>query len=165
MAYTRRVKETAIRMMLPPESVALSKISETLGVAPATLKKWRNELRANGYAAPGNEAPADQWSSQDKFLIVVETMNLNEVELSEYCRKKGLYPEQVKQWQENCMTANGNIPSQVAELVQQDKALQKELRQVRKELQRKESALAEAAALLILRKKAEAIWGTPDEDE
>lgn len=165
MAYTRRVKETAIRMMLPPENVALNKISETLGVAPATLKKWRNELRANGYAAPANEEPADQWSSQDKFLIVVETMNLNEVELSEYCRKKGLYPEQVKQWQENCMSANGNIPSQVAELVQQDKALQKELRQVRKELQRKESALAEAAALLILRKKAEAIWGTPDEDE
>ena len=165
MAYTRRVKETAIRMMLPPENVALSKISETLGVAPATLKKWRNELRANGYAAPANEEPADQWSSQDKFLIVVETMNLNEVELSEYCRKKGLYPEQVKQWQETCMSANGNIPSQVAELVQQDKALQKELRQVRKELQRKESALAEAAALLILRKKAEAIWGTPDEDE
>ena len=165
MAYTRRVKETAIRMMLPPENVALSKISETLGVAPATLKKWRNELRANGYAAPANEEPADQWSSQDKFLIVVETMNLNEVELSEYCRKKGLYPEQVKQWQEKCMSANGNIPSQVAELVQQDKALQKELRQVRKELQRKESAFAEAAALLILRKKAEAIWGTPDEDE
>ncbi len=55
MAYTRRVKETAIRMMLPPENGALSKISETLGVAPATLSPLTNSdggiLTANGVAA------------------------------------------------------------------------------------------------------------------
>jgi len=49
--------------------------------------------------------------------------------------------------------------------MQQDKAMQRELRQIKKELQRKESALAETAALLVLRKKAEAIWGTPDEED
>lgn len=63
MAYTRRVKETAIRMMLPPDSVALSRISETLGISLGTLKKWRNELRANGYAAPAKKDPADQWGN------------------------------------------------------------------------------------------------------
>ena len=165
MAYTRRVKEAAIRMMLPPESKPLSKISETLGIPLGTLKKWQQELRASGHAAPANDDPADQWSSKDKFLIVVETINLNEAELSEYCRLKGLYPEQVKQWQEICIRANGEIPGQIAEMMQQDKAMQRELRQIKKELQRKESALAETAALLVLRKKAEAIWGTPDEED
>ena len=165
MAYTRRVKEAAIRMMLPPENTALRQISETLGISEATLKKWRQELRANGHAAPANNDPADQWSSRDKFLIVTETMQLSEAELSEYCREKGLFPEQVKQWQENCVQANSNIPGQIAEFMQQDKALQKELRLVKKELQRKEAALAETAALLVLRKKAEAIWGTSDEEE
>ena len=165
MAYTRRVKEAAIRMMLPPENATLRQISETLGISEATLKKWRQELRANGHAAPANNEPADQWSSRDKFLIVMETINLGEAELSEYCREKGLFPEQVKQWQENCLQANSNIPGQIAELMQQDKALQKELRLTKKELQRKEAALAETAALLVLRKKAEAIWGTSDEED
>ena len=165
MAYTRRVKEAAIRMMLPPESKPLSKISETLGIPLGTLKKWQQELRASGHAAPANDDPADQWSSKDKFLIVVETINLNEAELSEYCRQKGLYPEQVRQWQEICIRANGEIPGQIAEMMQQDKAMQRELRQIKKELQRKETALAETAALLVLRKKAEAIWGTPDEED
>ena len=165
MAHTRRVKEAAIRMMLPPENATLRQISETLGISEATLKKWRQELRANGHAAPANNEPPDQWSSRDKFLIVMETINLGEAELSEYCREKGLFPEQVKQWQENCLQANSNIPGQIAELMQQDKALQKELRLAKKELQRKEAALAETAALLVLRKKAEAIWGTSDEED
>ena len=165
MAYTRRIKEAAIRMMLPPESKPLSKVSETLGIPLGTLKKWQQELRASGHAAPANDDPADQWSSKDKFLIVVETINYNEAELSEYCRQKGLYPEQVKQWQEVCIRANGEIPGQIAELMQQDKAMQRELRQVKKELQRKDSALAETAALLVLQKKAQAIWGTPDEED
>lgn len=165
MAYTQRVKEAAIRMMLPPESKPLTKIGETLGIPLGTLKKWQQELRVSGHAAPANDDPADQWSSKDKFLIVVETVKLNEAELSEYCRQKGLYPEQVKQWQEVCVRANGEIPGQIAEMMQQDKAMQRELRQIKKELQRKESALAETAALLVLRKKAEAIWGTPDEED
>lgn len=165
MAYTRRVKEAAMQMMLPPENKALAKISETMGIPLGTLKKWQQEIRAAGYAAPANDDPAEQWSSKDKFLIVVETVSLNEAELSEYCRQKGLYPEQVKDWQEVCIRANGEIAGRVAEMMQQDKATQKELKQVKKELQRKESALAETAALLVLRKKAEAIWGTPDEED
>lgn len=63
------------------------------------------------------------------------------------------------------MNANGNIPGQIAELMQQDKAAQRELRRLKKELQRKESALAETAALLVLRKKAEAIWGSSQDEE
>ena len=165
MAYTKRVKEAAIRMMVPPENKSLSKISEMLGLPLSTLKKWRQELRTKGHAAPANDEPADQWNSRDKFLIVVATMSLNEAELSEYCRQKGLFPEQVKEWQENCIRANGDIASQVAEMMQHDKAMEKELRQIRKELQRKESALAETAALLVLRKKAKAIWGTQDEED
>ncbi len=165
MAYPKRVRETAIRMMLPPENKSISQIQEMLGIPEGTLKKWRQELRANGHPAPANDEPADQWSSRDKFLVVMETTRLSEAELAEYCRQKGLYPEQVRQWQENCVHANSDIPARIAEIMQQDKATQKELRQVRKELQRKEAALAETAALLVLRKKAEAIWGTSDEED
>ncbi|WP_074912947.1 hypothetical protein [Proteiniclasticum ruminis] len=59
-------------------------------------------------------------------------MKLNEAELSEYCRKNGLYEAQVRLWQENCLNANGNIPGQIAEMMQQDKMTQRELRRLKR---------------------------------
>ena len=163
MAYSDKVKETAIRMMLPPENRSIMDISESIGIPRTTLIHWRKELRAKGHTVPSSGQKPERWSSRDKFAIVLETMPLSEVELAEYCRKKGLYIDQVRQWQENCQSANAEIPGRIAEIMQKEKESEKEIRQLKKELQRKEAALAEAAALLILQKKAEAIWGTSDE--
>lgn len=84
--------------------------------------------------------------------------------IAEYCGKKGLYVEQVKSWQDNCMQANGGVAQELALSQRREKEIEKELKQVRKELQRKESALAETAALLVLRKNIQAIWGPKDEE-
>lgn len=45
---------------------------------------------------PGNKSTPEQWLAEAKFATVLETASLNEAELSEYCREKGLYVEQVK---------------------------------------------------------------------
>lgn len=164
MAYSKQIKEAAIKMMLPPNSKSISKINKATNIPIATLRKWQDELRKNGHAAPAVETKSEEWSSQDKFLIVIETMNMNETELSEYCRQKGLYPSQVKEWQENCQQANGGNSVNLVETMHREKTLEKELKQVKKELQRKEAALAETAALLVLSKKAEAIWGKHEEE-
>jgi transposase-like protein len=80
------------------------------------------------------------------------------VELSEYCRKRGLFPDQVKAWKETCLEGHRakilRSPA-VREEARQDK---KRIRSLEKELHRKERALAEAAALLVLRKKLNAFW-------
>lgn len=98
-------------------------------------------------------------------MVVLETANLTEIEFSEYCREKGIYPEQVKEWKEACVNANdkekANNSKADKELREERKAKEK----LEKELARKEKALAETAALLVLRKKANAIWGTDGEDE
>jgi len=52
---------------------------------------------------PGNKPKSDQWSAESKFAIVIETASLNEAELSEYCRAKGLYVEQVKAWKADAL--------------------------------------------------------------
>ncbi|QVK19635.1 transposase [Mycoplasmatota bacterium] len=96
--------------------------------------------------------------------MVLETATLSEVELSKYCRNKGLYVNQVKEWRDACMQANGGVAKQATELQKQLREKNQELKKLNKELQRKESALAEAAALLVLRKKASAIWGEDEED-
>ena len=84
---------------------------------------------------------------------------MSEAELAEYARKKGLYVEQIKAWKDACMNANGGIAQEAARLNKELKDSQKENKKLEKELARKEKALAEAAILLVLRKKANVIWG------
>lgn len=66
-----------IRRMLPPSNEAISKISSEEGISEQTLRNWRDKARKNGMTAPGNNDLADNWSTQDKFLNVVETVNMN----------------------------------------------------------------------------------------
>ncbi len=147
MNYSPELKEALLRRMLPPSNESIAKIS-----------------REEGYAAPGTDAIPDNWSTQDKFLIVVETASMNETELAEYARKKGLYVEQIKAWKDACMNANGGVAKEASRLNRELKDSEKERRKLEKELQRKEKALAEAAALLVLSKKANEIWGESEDE-
>ncbi len=90
---------------------------------------------------------------------------MTEAEFSAYCRQKGLYPEQVEGWRQACMDANAQAAEQDKRSRQERKAEHKRMKKLERELQRKDKALAETAALLTLSKKAEAIWGRNDEDD
>ena len=122
------------------------------------MYRWRDAAQKKGLSATTKYKNADKWSSQDKFTVVLETANLSEIEFSEYCRQKGIYPEQVREWKEACINANDNVK-------ENNTRANKELREIEKDLARKEKALAETAALLVLRKKANAILGTDEEEE
>ena len=87
--------------------------------------------------------------------MVVETAALSEVERGEYCRKRGLYPEHLQAWRRACEQANRGIPSPGGG---ERSAERRRIRELEAELRRKDKALAETAALLVLRKKARAIW-------
>ena len=164
MNYSPELKEALLRRMLPPNNESISKISKEEGISEQTLRNWRDKARADGIAAPGKDALPDNWSTQDKFLIVVETASMNETELAEYARKKGLYIEQIKAWRDACMNANGGVAKEAARLNKELKESEKERKKLEIELARKEKALAETAALLVLRKKADAIWGDPEDE-
>jgi hypothetical protein len=113
---------------------------------------------------PGSGKNAEEWTSDDKFAVALETATLNASELAEYCRRKGLFAEQIATWRAACVAANASVAEQTRGQQAQSKEDKKRIRQLKKDLQRKEKALAEAAALLILRKKAQAIWGDKEED-
>lgn len=164
MQYSDELKDALLRRMLPPNNESITKISREEGISEQTLRNWRDKARADGIAAPGIDAAADKWSTQDKFLIVVETASMSETELAEYARKKGLYVEQIKAWKDACMNANGGVAQEAARLNKELKAAERTNKKLQKELDRKEKALAETAALLVLRKKADAIWGDPEDE-
>ncbi|VUT02532.1 hypothetical protein SB6419_01728 [Klebsiella spallanzanii] len=103
---------------------------------------------------------SEQWPAEARFAAIVETATLSEAEIAEYCRKKGLYPEQLQQWKQDFL----QVPSAPINKAAMQ-AVQKENKQLKKELVRKEKALAEAAAILVLRKKLNALYGEPDEED
>jgi len=144
---------------MPPENQSVSQIARESGLSEGTLFHWKKQARAKGIAVPSGEQEAERWSTQDKFLIVMETSAMSQIELAEYCRSKGLYVEQVVAWRDACMQANGGVAQEASRLQRELRQKDKELKKVEQELRRKEAALAETAALLVLRKKANAIWG------
>ena len=108
---------------------------------------------------PASEKDPDGCSAADKFTVVLETSGLNATELSAYCRERGLFPEQVSRWRQAAQDANAKPVLTMAEQKELERLRaqdQLEIKALKKELQRKEKALAEVAALLVLRKKWEA---------
>lgn len=126
MNYSKELKDALLRRMLPPNNESIAKISKEEGVSEQTLRNWRDKARQDGSAAPGTYANSDDWSTQDKFLIVVESTGMNETELAEYARKKGLYVEQIKTWKDACMNANGGVAKEAARLNRELKDSEKE---------------------------------------
>ncbi|MGQ5287931.1 IS3 family transposase [Pectobacterium actinidiae] len=140
-------KASILAKLLPPYNMAVAAVAQMEGISEATLYNWRNQAKSEGKPVPGAEKTTDQWSPEARFAVIVETATLSEAEVAEYCRKKGLYPEQLVQWKQGFMQTEN--PGDKVALKQS----QKENKQLKKELLRKEKALAEAAAILVLRKK------------
>lgn len=162
-SYSKEFKDKMVARMLPPNNEPVSKVSKETKVSVATLNKWKKKHLSSSETIKTSDT--DRWSSQDKFMIVMETASMNEAELSRYCRGKGIYPDQVKDWKDVCMQANGGVAEEASRLNKEMKSKNKENNALRKELQRKDKALAETAAILVLRKKLDALLGTDDEEE
>ncbi|ABI57676.1 conserved hypothetical protein [Alkalilimnicola ehrlichii MLHE-1] len=163
MKYSTERKEAVLNKLRAPHNRSVPEVAAEEGISAATIYLWRKQARQSGQLLPEGGSDPEGWSSRDKFNAVLETASLSEAELAEYCRRRGLYPEQLRRWRLAC--EQGNDLSQAASQREGDalKQERKRSRQLQRELKRKEAALAETAALLTLRKKAHAIWG--DEDE
>ena len=107
---------------------------------------------------PDADAGPEGWSWGDKFLAVLEASPLNEADLAEYCRQRG-GPAQIAAWRPACEQANDWDRVSTARLGQATKEEKKRIKGLERDLARKDRALAETAALLVLRKMASAIWG------
>jgi len=154
-SYSEELKANLIARMLPPNSVRVPELARETGIPRDTLYGWRRSART-GAARAQDIAPQEGLSSEARFNVVLETASLNEVELSEYCRRKGLFPQQVEAWRETCRQAHGAPMSKAEREKLREQA--KTIQALETELRRKDKALAEAAALLVLQKKVRALW-------
>jgi len=164
MAYSIERKEAILKKLLPPLNQTVAEVARAEGLSVNTLYHWRDKARQSGLPVPGKTPTSNDWSADAKLATVVETMTLSESELSQYCREKGLYIEQIKSWKTQCLTGFQLSTAQQKEATKQAKADQRQIKTLKKELRRKEKALAETAALLVLRKKLDAFWEQDNED-
>ncbi len=89
---------------------------------------------------------------------------MTESQLNQYCREKGLFKEQIKQWKQDCLSGFLSTEAQKKEAKKQAKQDKVEIKFLKADLRRKEMALAETTALLVLRKKLNALWEEENEE-
>jgi len=164
-SYSEERKLQILNKLLPPSNMTVAEVSRNEGIDVQTLYNWRDKTKQQGRPVPGSKPTSEHWSAEAKFATVLETASLNEAELSEYCRAKGLYVEQVKAWKADALRGFMSSREQELEAKRQRQADHKEIKQLKNELRRKEKALAETAALLVLRKKLNALWENDNEDD
>jgi len=162
--YSQDRRTSVLKKLLPPHNRPVAEVARLEGICEATLYNWRTQAKRQGTPVPGSGKTTMAWPPEAKLAVVIETAALNEAQLSEYCRKKGLYPHQVRQWKQACIQGQltqAKLSEQVRQQAKEDK---KRIKKLESELKRKEKALAETAALLVLRKKLTALWGEQEDD-
>lgn len=162
-SYTEAERIELVQKTLSPLNKTVVELSKETGISENTISTWRKKYISDKNPMPVKILSGKGPSSREKFLIVMETYSMPEAQLSEYCRSRGLYVEDIKKWRESCMDANVQEHGNVKELKNELQEEKKKYKQLEKELGRKEKALAETAALLVLRKKLDAILGDPEE--
>jgi transposase len=146
--YRQAYKDRIVARLLPPESSAIDLVSREVGISVATLEHWRADALANGSAAG-----SPRWTAAAQAVIVTAAMD--EATRSAWCREQGLYPAELEAWKRDAIAGLGEPRAASAVEARQDRRRVKELE---RELHRKDKALAETAALLVLSKKLSAVF-------
>ena len=138
------------------EGKTLSSIAAENNVSLSALSKWMQQARKQGHSTICQDK-----KRRTPLEHLLMTANLKEEKIGAYCREQGIYSFQLKEWNNKLMDFKEDqtiTPKERLEL----KALRSENKKLKKDLTRKEKALAETSALLILKKKADLIWGDPE---
>lgn len=174
MRYSEAFKEKMVQKMAGPNGRSATSLSEDVGVPQATLSRWLKQAgtvpavskrkTTKKRRSPVSTAPKrpQDWSAEQKLRAVLQAAALSDDELGEFLRREGLHEAHLEQWREQLTKAAPEVFG--SRRRKKPSAEAKRIRELEKELRRKEKALAEAAALIVLKKKAQAIWGDEDDD-
>ena len=135
--YGQVFKDRAVARLLPPESAAVDKVAHEVGVVVATLERWR--------------------SAGARLQAVIVTAAMDEASKSAWCREHGVYPAELEKW---CGSATAALaePEEARASPQQTRLDRRRIKELERDLLRKDRALAETTALLVLAKKISAIF-------
>lgn len=149
MSYTKEFKEEMVKRMLGPNAQSATSLSRDVGVSIPTLIRWRKKAcTIENMPSKKNTKRVQDWTANERMRAVIETDGLSEDELGAYLRENGLHAKTLNLWRD-AMRQSLQGSSENQEL----RDTKREVRQLRRELHRKDKALAETTALLVLKKK------------
>jgi transposase len=171
--YSASFRARMVERMSGPRAISANALSKEIGVQQPTLSRWLREAATvrpvskkkskPTPAARTPRRPAD-WPAEEKVRVVLESAGLADAELGAFLRREGLHEPDLARFREEVRSAA------VAGLSARRKARagsseeHKRIKTLERELKRKEAALAETAALLVLRKKLNALWEDEGDD-
>ncbi len=167
MHYSNGFKARIVKRMVGPERISAAALSRELGMSQPTLSRWKREaptlpsMSGSEDKSKRDAKSPRQCSSQEKLRVVVEAAALSDEDLGEFLRSNGVHLAQLEEWQQ--------IAQQALDLTSKPKRRQaspekKRIKELEKEVRRKDKALAEVTALLVLKKRMQEIWGDEDGD-
>ena len=153
--YSAQFKEQALHKAQQRGSKTLQDIADELNLNLGTLKNWLKQPGKDLRMAMPAGTPANSWTAAQRLAALNESHGLKDQALHAWCREKGLFEHQLRQWEREFCQIDKPVATPVDAALRQ--ARQKS-EQLERELRRKDKALAEAAALLVLQKKFQALW-------
>ena len=175
--YSAAFRTKMVQRMVGPKAVSANQLAREVGIHQATLSRWLRDAHhpdmgtSNGNEqkpsaiASAKETPARKMSADDKVRIVFAAEALAAEDLGALLRREGVHDAELDAWRATVKTAALAALSGTASNAASARSPErKRIHELERELRRKDKALAEAAALLLLEKKLQAIWGDGDED-
>lgn len=150
--YSLAFKKKMVEQLTGKDAVTQTELASKFGVGQVTLSRWLEEARSLPLMPPRPPKPRT-WPVDQKIRVLAEASKLSGAELATYLEREGLTLAEFEQWR-LALDEEGRA----------SKATALRIRKLERELARKEKALAEAAALLVLKKKVDQLQEDEDDD-
>ncbi len=162
MGYSIQLKRAVLKKVFQGNQPH-HEIAHEFGIGRSTIAKWLKDNKQNGNIelSKKEKRPKD-WTAEERMSALVETGSMTSEERTVWCRKNGIYPHHLNQWKKDAISGMDSDSSKKQS--DKEKHLKKKVTTLKKELSRKDKALAETAALLVLKKKVQEIWGEPEDE-
>ncbi|GAB6888988.1 hypothetical protein JCM13304A_24930 [Desulfothermus okinawensis JCM 13304] len=153
MVYPDNVKESVLKQILA-SSKTIADIARENGIPYTTVMTWKIK-------AQKGKAMNKKFTAEEKLNFLFQSASMNEMELSEFCRKKGIYPSTLDKWKQACLE---NIDIEAGKkFKKKEKQLKQKIHKLEREIRKKDKTIAETTALLVLKKKLEDILGDQED--
>lgn len=156
--YRKKFRDELIQRVLSKNAPSQREIALETGVSQPTLSRWMRQATLRAVTDEKRPRRKERTPSE-KLQIVFETAGLPEAELGTFLRERGIYESELIEWRQQALDGLADPDRK-----QEKRGDKQRLRELERELRRKEKALAEAAALIVLKKKVQAIWGDEADD-
>ena len=158
MQYSEKFKAEMVSKLMGPSTQSANRLSQECGVSQATLSKWLRQAKVSAMKTPPKPKPVarKRWSPEEKMRVVLAAASAGESGRGELLRREGLHEVELERFQTELEELVKGAPSQPAKGKPADK---KRIKELERELHRKDRALAEATALVVLSKKLQAYFG------